>query len=103
MPTLQPIVPGSSSVASGTSYNTSTTPTAEIPIGLYGHVRVAPTTASIGIFVRVGVAGTASAGVADIYIPYGSSEIFSMGNVNSSICLYSTSAGTAQVTIVALP
>ena len=99
---IQPIVPASSSVASGTNYNTSTTPTAEIPIGRYQYVRVAPTYANVGIFVRVGVAGTASAGIADIYIPYGCVEVFSMGSVNSSICLYSTSVGTAQVTIIAL-
>lgn len=91
---------GSSTVASGTSYNTSTTPTAEIPIGKNQLVRIVPTTASLGVFVRFGPTGTNTAGVSDVYVPYGVSETFDMGSVNQSICLYSTAAGTAVVSIV---
>lgn len=91
---------GSATVASGTNYATSTTPTAEIVIGRNQLIRIAPTTASVGVFVRFGVAGTNAAGVSDVYIPYGIVETFDMGN-NSSICLYSTVAGTTQITIVA--
>lgn len=91
---------GSASVASGTSYSTSTTPTAEIPIGKNQLVRIAPTTASVGVFVRFGPTGTNTAGASDVYVPYGLVETFDMGSVNASICLYSTAAGTCQVTIV---
>lgn len=90
---------GNATVASGTSYATSTTPTAEIVIGRNQMVRVAPSTASLGVFIRFGPAGTNSANSNDVYIPYGAFELFDMGN-NSSICMYSTAAGTAQVTIV---
>jgi hypothetical protein len=91
---------GSATVASGTSFNTSTTPTAEIPIGRNQLVRIAPTTASVGVFVRFGPSGTNTANVNDVYIPYGLVETFDLGAVNSSICLFSTAAGSAQVTIV---
>lgn len=87
-------------MASGTSYNTSTTPTAEIPIGKNQLVRIVPTTASVGIFVRFGPTGTNTAGVNDIYIPYGVSETFDMGSVNASICLYSTASATCQICLV---
>lgn len=91
---------GNASVASGTSYVTSTTPTAEIVIGPNQLVRIVPTTASVGVFIRFGPAGTNSAGVNDIYIPYGASETFDMGSVNHSICMYSTAVATAVVSIV---
>lgn len=87
-------------MASGTSYTTSTTPTAEIPVGKNQLVRITPTSASVGVFVRFGPTGTNTAGVGDVYIPYGWVETFDMGSVNASICLYSTAAGTAQVSIV---
>lgn len=91
---------GSATAASGTSYNTTTTPTSEIVIGKNQLVRIVPTTASVGVFVRFGPAGTNTASVHDIYIPYGVVETFDMGSVNSSICMYSTVAGSAQVAIV---
>jgi hypothetical protein len=91
---------GSATVASGTNYATSTTPTSEIAIGKNQLVRIVPTTASFGVFVRFGPAGTNTAGVNDIYIPYGVSETFDMGSVNSSICLYATGASTCVVSIV---
>lgn len=91
---------GNATVASGTSYNTSTTPTAEIVIGKGQFIRIVPTTASFGVFVRFGPAGTNTAGVNDLYIPYGASEVFEMGSVNSSICLYATGSSTCVVSIV---
>lgn len=91
---------GSSSVASGASYATSTTPTAEISIGKNQLIRIAPSTASVGVFVRFGPTGTNTASASDVYIPYGIAETFDMGSVNQSICLYSTSAATCQVSIV---
>lgn len=91
---------GSNTVASGTNYVTSTTPTAEIPIGRNQLVRIAPSNLSVGVFVRFGPAGTATASVNDIYIPYGVVETFDMGSVNSSICFYSTAAGDVSVAIV---
>lgn len=91
---------GSSTVASGTNYATSTTPTAEIAIGKNQMVRIAPSTASVGVFVRFGPTGTNTASGSDVYLPYGTFELFDMGSVNQSICLYSSAAGTAQVSIV---
>ena len=91
---------GSPTVASGVSYNTSTTPTAEIVVGKNQMIRIAPSTASVGVFVRFGPAGTNTANANDLYIPYGVFETLDMGSVNSSICLYSTAAGTTQISIV---
>lgn len=89
---------GGPSTASGVSYATSTTPTGEIPIGANKIVRIAPSTATVGIFVRFGPAGTNSANANDVYIPYGSAETFDTG-LNVSICIFSEVAGTAQVTV----
>lgn len=90
---------GSATVASGTNVAISATPTAEIIIGKNRLIRIAPSTASLGVFVRFGPAGTNTATAADVYIPYGMYEVFDMGN-NSSICMVATGAGTAQVTLV---
>jgi hypothetical protein len=90
---------GSTTVASGTNYATSTTPSAEIVVGSNRLVRIAPSTATLGVFVRFGPPGTNVASANDVYIPYGAYEVFDTGK-NTSICFYSTAAGTAQVTIV---
>jgi hypothetical protein len=90
---------GGPSTASGTNYSTSTTPTAEIPIGTNKLVRIAPSTASVGVFVRFGPTGTNSANLNDVFIPYGRSEVFDMGPTNASICMFSEIAGSAHVSV----
>jgi hypothetical protein len=90
---------GGPSTPSGASYATSTTPTAEIPIGTGKLVRIVPSTGSVGVFVRFGPAGTNSANVNDVFIPYGRSEVFDMGPTNASICMFSEIAGTAHVSV----
>jgi hypothetical protein len=91
---------GSASVASGVNVNlTANTPSAEIIIGKNQMVRIAPTTASVGVFIRFGVAGTNSASTSDVYVPYGMVELFDMGS-NTSICFLATSTATVQYTIV---
>jgi hypothetical protein len=92
-------VSGGPTTASGTNYTTGPTPTAEISIGTGKLVRIAPSTGSVGVFVRFGPAGTNSANANDVYIPYGTSEVFDMGPTNASICLFSEVAGTAHVSV----